>query len=147
HTVTVSIADTGSPVSVTDIIKDPLAPSVVWGSWSTAVTWSYVQTGDFNGDGKADTIGWDPGTGKWWVGLSTGSGFSTSPWAAWTTAANWANVKVGDFNGDGKADITGRYLQGGSWWTAISTASSFTTSLWAIWSTAATWVDVKVGDF
>src|SRR6266851_2729048 len=147
HTITVTIADAGSPVSVTDIIKDPLAPSVMWSTWSPAVNWTDVQTGDFNGDGKADTIGWDPGTGQWWVGLSTGSGFSTSTWGKWSPAVAWVDVKIGDFNGDGKADIAGRVQGTGQWWVSLSTGSALTTSLWTTWSTGVHWADVQVGDF
>jgi uncharacterized delta-60 repeat protein len=147
HNVSVAISDTGSPVSVTDIIKDPLAPSVAWGSWSPAVSWTDVQTGDFDGDGKADVIGRDPATGLWWVGLSTGSGFNTTSWGKWSSAVNWVDVKVGDFNGDGKADIAGRVPGTGQWWVSLSTGSSFTNSLWTTWSPSVHWLDVQVGDF
>src|SRR5262249_50845802 len=147
HTISVTIADNGAPVSVTDIIKDPLAPSVAWGSWSTAVNWADVNTGDFDGNGTADVIGRDPGTGKWWVGLSTGSGFANVVWGAWSTAVTWVDVKVGDFNGDGKADLAGRVSGTGQWWVSLSTGSSFTNSLWTTWSPGVHWADVQVGDF
>jgi uncharacterized delta-60 repeat protein len=147
HTISVTISDNGSPVSVTDIVKDPLAPSVMWGSWSPAVHWTDVQTGDFNGDGTADVIGRDPATGLWWVGLSTGSGFTTTMWGKWSPAVAWVDVKVGDFNGDGKADIAGRVQGTGQWWVSLSTGSSFTNSLWTTWSTGVHWADVQVGDF
>jgi uncharacterized delta-60 repeat protein len=147
HTISVTIADSGAPVSITDIIKDPLAPSVAWGNWSPAVNWTDVKTGDFNGDGKADIAGWDPGTGRWWVGLSTGSAFNTTMWGSWSTAVNWVDVKVGDFNGDGKADIAGRVPGTGQWWVSLSTGSSFTNSLWTTWSPSVHWLDVQVGDF
>src|SRR5205814_1778023 len=41
----------------------------VWGSWSTAVTWVDVQSGDFNGDGRADLVGRVQQSGDWWVAL------------------------------------------------------------------------------
>jgi hypothetical protein len=119
----------------------------VWDSWNPKVTWTDVQVGDFNGDGKADIIGRPVGTGDWWVATSTGSSFTNSLWDRWSPSATWVDAKVGDFNGDGKADITARDLHTGAWWTGVSTGSSFNTSLWAIWSTAVTWVDVQVGDF
>jgi uncharacterized delta-60 repeat protein len=147
HNVSVTISDTDAPVSVTDKVKDPLAPSVAWGSWSPSVNWTNVQTGDFDGDGKADVIGRDPATGQWWVGLSTGSGFNTTMWGKWSPAVTWVDVKVGDFNGDGKADIAGRVQGTGQWWVSLSTGSSFTNSLWTTWSTGVHWVDVQVGDF
>jgi uncharacterized delta-60 repeat protein len=147
HTISVTISDHGALVSVTDKVKDPLAPSVLWSSWSPAVNWKDVRTGDFDGDGTADVIGRDPSTGLWWVGLSTGSGFSTTMWGKWSTAVTWTDVKVGDFNGDGKADIAGRVQSTGQWWVSVSTGSSFTTSLWTTWSTGVHWADVQVGDF
>jgi len=147
HGVTVTIFDHDAPVSVTDKVKDPLAPSVMWGSWSPAVNWTDVHTGDFDGDGTADVIGRDPATGQWWVALSTGSGFRTSMWGAWSPAVTWVDVQVGDFNGDGKADIVGRDSASGNWWVSMSTGSSFTNSLWTTWSTTVHWVDVRVGDF
>jgi hypothetical protein len=117
-------------------------------TWSTAVTWVDVHTGDFNGDGHDDLIGRVLQTGQWWVSLANGSGgFTTSLWDTWSTGVTWVDIKVGDFNGDSKMDIVGRALESGQWWMAISTGSSFVNSLWATWSTGATWVDVKVGDF
>jgi hypothetical protein len=121
----------------------------LWGSWSAnpLVTWTDVQVGDFNGDGKADLTGrWLQG-GSWWTAVSTGSSFITNQWGQWSPNVTWVDVKVGDFTGDGKADLVGRWAQTGQWWVATSTGSSFTNSLWATWSTAVTWTDVKVGDF
>jgi hypothetical protein len=118
-----------------------------WATWSTAITWVDVQTGDFNGDGKTDIIGRDQGSGTWWVGLSNGvSGFTTTPWSAWSPAVTWADAQVGDFNGDGKADIAARVVQDGSWWVGLSTGTGFTTSWWGGWSPVVTWADVRLGD-
>jgi hypothetical protein len=120
----------------------------LWATWNPAVNWVDVQTGDFNGDGRADIIGRDAGSGAWWVGLSNGAnGFTTTMWAAWNPNITWVDVHVGDFNGDGKDDIVGRVLQTGQWWVGISDGSHFTTTLWATWSPAVTWIDVRVGDF
>jgi hypothetical protein len=118
-----------------------------WATWSPAVNWTNVVTGDFDGDGRTDIAGRDPSTGVWWVGLSTGSSFSTSSWTVWSTSVTWVDVKVGDFNGDGKMDIAGRDLASGNWWVAQSTGSTFTNNLWDRWSPLVTWVDVQVGDF
>jgi hypothetical protein len=119
----------------------------LWATWNPAVNWVNVQTGDFNGDGKADIIGRDLQSGNWWVGLSNGSAFATTLWTNWNPSVTWVDVKVADFNGDGKADIAGRVAQTGQWWIGLSTGSSFTNSLWATWSAVATWVDVNAGDF
>jgi hypothetical protein len=120
--------------------------NILWDTWSTAVTWVDVQTGDFNGDGKGDVAARDLNTGNWYVGLSNGSRFVTTLWANWNPNVTWVDVQTGDFNGDGKADIIGRVLQTGQWWVGRSTGASFANSLWSTWSTGATWVDVNVRD-
>ena len=43
-----------------------------WDAWNPSYAWQ-VLTGDVNGDGKADLVGYCVPTGQWWVGLSTGS--------------------------------------------------------------------------
>jgi autotransporter-associated beta strand protein len=117
-------------------------------TWSPAVTWVDVHTGDFNGDGHQDIVGRDLATGNLWVALSNGSNLFTSHlWGHWIPSATWVDVQVADFNGDGKTDIVGRYAQTGQWWIAQSTGSSFVNALWGTWNPALTWVDVKVGDF
>jgi hypothetical protein len=119
----------------------------LWTTWSTAVTWDDIVTGDFNGDGLTDIAGRVHQTGQWWVAVSNGSSFTNQLWTTWSTAITWTDVVVGDFNGDGKADIAGRVAETGQWWVALSTGSSFTNQLWTTWSTGVTWVDVNVGKF
>jgi hypothetical protein len=117
-------------------------------TWNPTVHWTDVRTGDFNGDGKTDIAGRDPGTGIWWVGLSTGTSFTTTAWVTWSTNVTWVDVRVGDFLDNGRMDIAGRVLQTGEWWVAVSNGSSaFTNQLWDTWSPLVTWVDVQVGDF
>src|SRR5437868_7077944 len=72
-----------------------------WGDVSSGAGWSEFQTGDFNGDGKAD-VAMCSAAGQWWVGLSTGSGLNWQLWATWSTGATWLNVQAADFNGDGQ---------------------------------------------
>src|SRR5207244_4590942 len=78
-----------------------------WGAaLPTTVTWVDFKVGDFNGDGKDIIVGRVLQTGRWWVGLSTGSNsFNFTPWDLWSTAVSWTDAIVGDFNGDGKDDI------------------------------------------
>jgi hypothetical protein len=118
----------------------------LWTTWSPAVTWVDLLTGDFNHDGLTDLAGRILQNGQWWVAMSNGAGFTTSLWTTWSTIPNWVDVKVGDFDGDGKDDIIARYSQIGQWWLASSTGSSFTNYLAANWNPAATWVDVRAGD-
>jgi len=58
-----------------------------------------VQVGDYNGDGKTDIVGRVQSSGQWWVGLSSGSSFSSTLWTSWSSAVTWVDVKAGDFAG------------------------------------------------
>src|SRR5205085_455832 len=117
--------------------------------WSPAATWVDVHTADVNGDGLADLVGRDQGSGGWWVGRNDGGGaFTTTRWAAWSPGVNWRDVQVADFNGDGRADLVGRWRETGQWWASLSGPAGFTAATrWATWSTAVTWADVRLGDF
>jgi hypothetical protein len=71
--------------------------TTLWATWSPAVSWADVQIGDFNGDGKADITGRDPGSGNWWTGISTGSSLTTALWGTWSTAVTWVDVRKGEY--------------------------------------------------
>jgi uncharacterized protein YkwD len=109
---------------------------------------SYNLVGDFNGDGKADLLGFEPTTGNWYVKFSTGTGF-TAPqfWGNWLPGAGtWVDVHTADLNGDGRTDVVGRWAQTGQWWAGISNGvSGFINVLLTTWSPV-NWVDVKVAD-
>ena len=120
----------------------------LWDAWSPGIAWTDVRAADFNSDGKTDLAGRDPGTGIWYVDISTGSAFlPATPWTTWATSVTWVDVLAGDLTGNGKADLVGRVQQTGQWWAALSTGSSFTNSLWTTWYAGVTWVDVQLGDF
>lgn len=87
-------------------------------------------SGDFNGDGKDDIIGF--GNTEVKVGLSSGSNFSYSTWTTSFTYGNGGTTedlyprKIGDFNGDGKDDILG--FGNTLTYVGLSNGSSFSTS-------------------
>ncbi len=115
-----------------------------WAQWSAASNWSTVQIGDFNGDKKADIVGFGV-RGAVSVGLSTASSFNAKVWAQWSAAVSWTSIKFADFNGDGKTDLFG-FGTNGSIWVGLSTGSSFKSKLWAQWSTPSNWTTISLAD-
>jgi Ca2+-binding RTX toxin-like protein len=73
--------------------------------------WAIVpQAGDFNGDGRADILFRNTGTGEAYVWLSQ-TGSSAVNFLGQSLGAvpsNWSIKGVGDFNGDGRADVLWR---------------------------------------
>jgi hypothetical protein len=62
--------------------------------------------GDINGDGIADIVVEDPGSGQIYVGYQNGSGNGVPNWAALSNPMlGWVVDGVADINGDGFADI------------------------------------------
>jgi hypothetical protein len=119
------------------------------GSWSNAMTWETVVSGDFNDDGVDDLAGRDAITGDWYVSTLSGGSLVTEKWGTWSNAVTWQHVQVGDFNGDGMDDLVGQVSGSGEWWLAKSTGTGFENEKWGRWSTGTgvTWVDVQLGDF
>ncbi|MDO9054719.1 MAG: toxin TcdB middle/N-terminal domain-containing protein, partial [Gallionella sp.] len=124
-------------------------PNAINGYWSYHSQPQYMQSGDFNGDGKMDYM-WIPNNsdGRWLVAYSTGNGFTTPVYSSPAIPATISGylayhsqpqyMKFADFNGDGKMD----YMwipnnSDGRWLVAYSTSnvmliSSITTGLNAI---------------
>ncbi|HTE56468.1 MAG TPA: VCBS repeat-containing protein, partial [Kofleriaceae bacterium] len=130
-----------------------------WATWTTYADMKVV-TGDFDGDGKTDLmkldypLGGGNGLGGLWVGLSTGSGFTSQHWGDWQTNSR-SRLLAGDFNCDGLTDVMmvevaadGTQIPDGELRVGLSTGSSFDTSQppWALWTTHGKIV-VMAGDF
>ncbi|MEU2951594.1 FG-GAP-like repeat-containing protein [Streptomyces xanthochromogenes] len=86
-----------------------------WGDWNR----TYLQAGDFNGDGIDDIITWyDYSDGSdamhTLVATSTRDGKFNAPTQAWKSdPGNWDHnhmmITTGDFNGDGRDDVGAMY--------------------------------------
>lgn len=68
-----------------------------------------IASGDFNGDGKADVVFWNP----FGIAYNNGSGgFSSFKAIPWSGSSNYARAVVADFNHDGAPDVAVAYDNG-----------------------------------
>lgn len=107
------------------------------------------QTGDFNGDGRADILFRNGGTGEVYVWNSQPSGSAVNflGQSLGTVSADWSIKGVGDFNGDGRADILWRSDAGDVyvWLDSPSGAPAMTGQ--TISSVPNDWTILGLGDF
>ncbi|TBO60955.1 DNRLRE domain-containing protein [Streptomyces kasugaensis] len=86
-----------------------------WGDWNR----TYLQAGDFDGDGKDDVVAWyDYADGHdalhTLISKGTGDGGFNKPVQSWNSAAgNWyyphMKIVAGDYDGDGRDDLGAMY--------------------------------------
>jgi hypothetical protein len=76
--------------------------------------------GDFNGDHKTDLLFYYAGDGNWWLGGSTGNGFTWTQAASTAAMGNFIDWNhrwyTGDFDHDGKLDVLAQDSGSGDWW-------------------------------
>jgi RHS repeat-associated protein len=91
--------------------------------------------GDFNGDGRSDSMGYTGIQGKWHVALSSGTSFNAPGSGIWNGHGGGVNNNfLGDFNGDGKTDIIGYTGSQGLWHVALSSGTDFNAPGSGLWS-------------
>jgi hypothetical protein len=139
-----------------------------WEQWSTAVIWTNVQVGNFDGSGKPQvlaravtTTGGSPVNTVWLSGAYDPTrNYTANPTGQtflqqWASAlnfpghqVNWTDVVVGDFNGDGISDIAARIEIDGSlgeWFVSDSKKPNFQQTFWnAVWDPRLTFTNDKV---
>jgi len=87
-------------LSTSNATRTAFDPSVHWADRNPAITWTDVQVGDFNGDGKSDLTVRASVTGQWFT-LAWGCQRGRPPgcptvWDIWEAIA-WAAVRTGKF--------------------------------------------------
>lgn len=105
--------------------------------------WKIAGTGDFDGDGKADTLWRKTSTGDNTIWKSANR--ATEQAVTSMTDQNWKMAGTGDFDGDGKDDILWRNFATGAnviWKSANSATTQAVTSL-----SDQSWKVAGVGDF
>jgi hypothetical protein len=88
--------------------------------------------GDFGGTGRTSIACYTGPSGRWQVGLSTGSGWSLSNWD--TGAAPALPIRnscvTGNFSGDSKTGVACYTGGSGKWLVALSSGSGWSASFW-----------------
>lgn len=117
------------------------------GAWSAVVDWGRIFSGDLDGDGRGDLVGWLPSASQWWAGTSRPTGLVNSLFHQHSGAVTWANPLSGDFDGDGRADVAARVLESGDWWVTRSLGNGTgSAALWGNFSKDHEWVEMLAGD-
>src|SRR5262249_26551855 len=99
---------------------------------SQAVSLNQYGTGrfDFNGDGIADLLFYDDGTGAWSVSITAAGTFAGIPWPSGLA------LQPVDLDGNGRTDVFGFNATSGAWMKAVGSGTGFTTvtgTWWAGW--------------
>jgi hypothetical protein len=108
--------------------------------------WSFLATGNFNGDGLTDFVGCCT-DGSWWLGRANGNNVEFKPCDVGLAGIKLDYLGVGDFNGDGIDDIAVRSAGDNQWWIGISDGSRFSFHAWGQSSPSVPPEQVRIADF
>jgi uncharacterized repeat protein (TIGR03803 family) len=100
-----------------------------------------VPTSDFDGDGKSDIAIYRPGTGRWYVLLSS---TNSATYVSYQWGVSTDTPVAGDYDGDGKTDIA-VYRPGTGLWYVLLSSTNFATYVSYQWGVSG---DIPVpGDY
>jgi len=112
---------------------------------SLPASWPIVGTGDFNADGKSDTLYRQSSTGRLLMKVMNGFNLIGHRFVS-SMPVGWTFAGTGDFNGDGRSDMLFREIATGR--TLMKLMNGFTLiSQRFVSSMPATWVLAGTGDF
>ena len=94
-----------------------------------------------------DVLGYNPLSGDYWAGRSTGESFVNQRIGRFSPTVDWGPSLVADIAGDDQADVVRFDQDSGVWWVGISNGRVLEPESWARWTGAVRWLDQLVGDF
>jgi hypothetical protein len=100
------------------------------GRWPTAAT---VTVADFNGDGRADALLYDPSSGGWMLALADGTGRFTTMSDVW--APGWT-FRAANLNGDRRSDLIGYNVTTGAFLECLAQAAGGFACNGGVWEPA-----------
>lgn len=141
HLAARDISDGNWRIAISDGRKFQPAALSYW----SPKAWTWLVSGDFDGDGMADLLG-RATDGSWWLGLANGNSIAFKPCSLGLPDLKIDYVGVGDFNGDGIDDLAIRSSDG-QWWIGLSDGIRFSFRRWTDWPANIQAQNIRIGDF